>query len=117
MLTLLRFLKLFFACAYVFAALAATFPAEIPLATRRRLGLAIGGLSFGGTWICGFWLAAWMEYRFLSTWVVGSLVLSLLSLQGVLFASTKERESTRGAFWLTLVSLLGILALMVWRPR
>ncbi len=112
----LRFMKLLGVLVLVAGTVGATLPADVPLAARRRFAFAVAGPGFGLTWVVGILLAWQLGHALLSTWVVASLALSLLSLQGVLYVAGKEgRAGLRPALvaWLPLVATL---ALMVWRP-
>jgi len=112
----LRFAKLLGVLAFAAGTLAATLPLEIPLRSRRLFAATVCGPGFGVTWVCGFVLVAYTGHSFLSTWILGSMVLSLFSLQVVLF--TVGREGRAGAKSCTL-AILGVVAtmmLMVFRP-
>jgi len=110
----LRFAKLLGVLVLAAGTVAAVFPG-LDGRIRKRFAYLVAGPGFGATWIAGLLLVHWRGYSMLSTWVVASLAASLLSLQGVLFAAGRERTSLTIAT-VTLLPLVVVLALMVWRP-
>lgn len=110
----LRFAKLLGVLILVAGTAAAVFPG-ISGSARKRLAYLVAGPGFGLTWIAGLLLVHWRGHSMLSTWVVGSLAGSLISLQGVLYAAGRERTSFTVAA-IALVPLVVVLALMIWRP-
>jgi hypothetical protein len=86
------------------------------LGDRRRFAYAMAGPGFGLTWACGFGLAAFEEIPILSTWILGALALSLLSLQVVLYAVGKDGRRTPLTAMMALLPLVATVALMIWRP-
>jgi hypothetical protein len=113
-LLLLRFIKVL-AVAALFSGTVGALVAR-DLADRRRFAYAVAGPGFGLTWACGFGLAAYEEIPILSTWILGALALSLLSLQVVLYAVGKEGRRTPLTAAMALLPLVATVALMVWRP-
>lgn len=114
MLLLLKFLKVL-AVAALFSGTAGAFVAR-DLADRRRFAYWLAGPGFGVAWACGFGLAAYEEIWLLSAWILGTMALSLFSLQVVLYAVGKEGRRSAGAAALAILPLVGAVALMVWRP-
>jgi hypothetical protein len=114
LLLLLRFAKVL-AVAALFAGTTGAFLAR-DLRDRRVFAFVLAGPGFGLAWACGFGLAASMELPLLSTWALGAMVLSLFSLQVVLYGVGKEGRRGPIAAALALVPLVGTVALMVWRP-
>ncbi|MEO0325292.1 MAG: hypothetical protein AAF447_20210 [Myxococcota bacterium] len=112
----LRFVKLLAVLMLVAGTVGATLPGEMPLAARRRFAFAFAGPGFGLTWITGIVLAWQLGHALLSTWVVTSLALSLLSLQGVLYVAGKDGRAGLRPALLAWLPLVATLALMVWRP-
>lgn len=111
---LLHFVKIL-AVAVLFAGTVGAFlPRD--LGDRRRFAFALAGPGFGATWACGFGLAAALEVPLLSTWILGAMVLSFVSLQVVLFAVGKEGRRTPLVATLAIAPLVGSVALMVWKP-
>ncbi len=110
----LRFAKLLGVLVLVAGTIGAVFPG-LEGQVRKRFAYLVAGSGFGATWIAGLLLLHWRGYSMLSTWVVASLVASLVSLQGVLFAAGRERTSLTIAT-VALLPLVLVLALMVWRP-
>jgi hypothetical protein len=86
------------------------------LGDRRRFAYAIAGPGFGVTWACGFGLAAYEEIPILSTWLLGAMALSLLSLQVVLYAVGQDGRRSPATAALALLPLVATVALMVFRP-
>ncbi|MGB0680074.1 MAG: hypothetical protein ACPGUV_10475, partial [Polyangiales bacterium] len=69
-----------------------------PLGLRRRFAYRLAGPGFVLTWLAGFLLLSARRYDPLSMWVWASLLLSLLSLQAVLFrAGRAERQGSVSA--------------------
>jgi hypothetical protein len=114
MILFLRFVKIV-AVALLFAGTLGAVAAR-DLRERRSCAYALAGPGFGLTWACGFGLAASMEVPILSSWILGAMVLSFVSLQVVLFAVGKEGRRTPVVGALALAPLLGAVALMVWKP-
>lgn len=115
LLLLLRTAKLLAVFAYAAGSLGATFPMPIPLATRRRIAATLAGPGFGLTWALGFVLAGLTGRSFLSWWILSALLLSVVGLQGVLFAVGREGRAGRGSFGLVLVTLVATVVVMVYR--
>lgn len=86
------------------------------LRDRRLFAYALAGPGFGVTWACGFGLAAVLDVSLLSTWILGAMVLSFVSLQVVLFAVGKEGRRSPLVASLAIAPLIGAVALMVWKP-
>ena len=91
-------------------------PFDMPQATRRKLAFAVAGPGFLFTWAAGLLLAGLAGHSFLSTWILASLALSLLSIQGVIYAASREGRAGWGPSLVALGPLLATLALMIWRP-
>ena len=83
---------------------------------RRICAYALAGPGFGLSWGCGFGLAASMDLPLLSTWILGGMALSFLSLQVVLYAAGKEDRRNAVVASLAIAPLVGTVALMVWKP-
>ncbi len=114
MLELLKFVKLLAVASLFAGTIGALLPRD--LGDRRRFAYALAGPGFGVTWGCGFGLAGYEEIPILSTWILGSLALSLLSLQVVLYAVGTDGRRTAGTAVMALLPLVGTVALMVWKP-
>ncbi|MEM1416790.1 MAG: hypothetical protein AAGH15_17975 [Myxococcota bacterium] len=112
----LRFVKLAGVLLLAAGTLGATLPGPLPLAARRRFAFVLAGPGFGLTWLAGFVLAWRLGHALLSTWVLASLGLSLLSLQGVLYVAGKEGRAGTTPLLVAWLPLFAVLALMVWRP-
>lgn len=114
MYLLLKFIKIL-AVAMLFTGTLGALLAR-DLGDRQRFAYWLAGPGFGLSWLSGYLLVNVLELPLLTTWVVLSLVLSLFSLQVVLFAVGKEGR--RGPFTATLaiVPLVGTVALMLWKP-
>lgn len=91
-------------------------PFEMPLATRRKLAFSLVAPGFFVTWGAGLALAGLAGHSLLSSWILGSFALSILSVQGVIYAAAREGRAGIGASLVALLPLLGTLVLMVWRP-
>ncbi len=114
MLPLLLFLKLLSVGALFAGSVGAIVARD--LSDRRRFAYALAGPGFGAAWACGFGLTALTSQSLLSTWAIGSMALSLLSLQAVLWSVGKEGRRGAGAAAFVVLPLAGTVALMVWRP-
>ncbi len=112
----LRFLKLVGVLALAAGTVGAVFPGDVPLKVRRRFAFLLVGPGLLLSWGLGFALAVRLRLPLLSTWVVGSLGLSLLSLQAVLYCAGREGRAGWAPGLLAVLTLLGTVALMVWRP-
>jgi hypothetical protein len=111
----LRFAKLL-AVALLFAgSLGAVLPAD--LRDRRRFAFGVAGPGFILSWFFGFMLLAEISASFLEPWILGAMGLSFVSLNGVLWAVGREGRRSWGSAAFILVTLVGALALMVFRPR
>jgi hypothetical protein len=113
-LPLLRFAKVLAVAALFAGTIGAVLTRE--LRERRLFAYALAGPGFGVAWACGFGLAAAMEMPLLTTWVIGAMVLSLFSLQVVLYAVGKEGRRNPLVAALALMPLVATVALMVWKP-
>lgn len=83
---------------------------------RQRFAYRMAGPGFGLTWLLGFTLVGVRDLSLLSPWMLGSMALSLLSINGVLYIAGRPARRTWTAGMVTLVPLVLTLALMVWRP-
>jgi hypothetical protein len=111
---LLHFAKLVAVAALFTGTVGAVLPRD--LADRRLFAYALAGPGFGLTWLCGFGLAAALEVTIATVWIVGAIVLSLFSLQVVLYAVGKEGRRSPTVAALAVGPLVACVALMVWRP-
>jgi hypothetical protein len=111
---ILRFLKVLAVAALFAGTIGAFVPRD--LADRRRFAYWVAGPAFGATWFAGLGLTQALSYDLLSAWIVAALVLSLFSLQVVLYAVGKEGRRGPIAAVLALAPLVATVALMVWRP-
>ena len=110
----LRFAKLLSVLVLVAGSVAAVFPG-LDGASRRRFAYMVAGPGFGATWISGLLLVFLRGHSMFAPWILGGLVASLVSLQGVLFAAGRQRTSPAIAL-LTILPLVLTLWLMIWRP-
>jgi hypothetical protein len=110
----LRFVKLLAVAGLFCGTVGALLPRD--LRDRRIFAYALAGPGFGLAWACGFGLAAYEEVPLLSTWILGSLALSFLSLQVVLYAVGKDGRRGAWTASLALAPLVATVALMVWKP-
>jgi hypothetical protein len=86
------------------------------LADRRRFAYTLAGPGFGVTWACGFGLAARKEVSLTSTFILLAMVLSLTSLQVVLYGVGKEGRRTPLVALLAIAPLVVTVGLMVMKP-
>ncbi len=113
----LRFLKLVGVLALTAGTLGAVMPGNLPLRVRRRFAFLVAAPGLLVTWALGFTLAVLQRLPLLSTWIVGSLALSLVSLQAVLYCAGREGRAGWTPLLVAVLPLLGALGLMVWRPN
>lgn len=83
---------------------------------RKRFTFYLAAPSLAITWLLGFVLVGFLQLPILSLWVIGSLILSMLALQVALYVSMGENRGGTLSLLLVLVSLVGTVALMVFRP-
>lgn len=114
LLLALRFVKLLSVATLFAGTVGAFLPRD--LEDRRRFAYGLAGPGFGLTWACGFGLASLESVPLLSTWVLGAVALSMLSLHFVLYAAGKDGRRTRLTAALAIAPLVATVALMVWRP-
>lgn len=98
---------------------AGTIGAFLPkdLEDRQRAAYGLMGPGFGIAWFCGF-LMIWAQQRtLLSTWVIGGAVISLFSLNVVLWSVGKDGRRSATAAALAIGSLAATVTLMVLRPE
>lgn len=114
LLLVLRFLKLVAVAALAAGTLGAFVPTS--LEDRQRAAYAIAGPGFGATWILGFLMAWGSGVSLFAAWIAGSVVLSLISINVVLWSAGKEGRRSATAAALAIATLLASLALMVWKP-
>lgn len=113
-LRLLRLAKFIAVFAFVSGAVGTIVPG--PVERRRVFAYRIAGPGFGLTWALGFLLTFLTGQSLLQTYILGALVLSFLTLQGVLFAAGKEgRPGPLGALFVV-GTIVATVALMVFRP-
>jgi hypothetical protein len=111
---LLRVVKLLSVAALFSGTVGAVLPRD--LHDRRLFAYALAGPGFGLAWAAGFGLAAAEELPLLSTWVVSAMILSLFSLQVVLFAVGKEGRRTPSVAAMAVAPLVATVVVMVYRP-
>ena len=70
----------------------------------------------GLSWAVGFVLAWARGHSPLSGWILGSLALSLVSLNVILWSTGREGRRTPMAAAIALGALAATVALMVWQP-
>ena len=83
---------------------------------RRRFAYLVAGPAFGLSWMVGFVLLAYRRYAVLSTWVIASIVLSLVSMHFALYAAGRTQRTSALTRTGALLPLAIIVALMTWRP-
>ncbi|MCA9529901.1 MAG: hypothetical protein KC543_07175 [Myxococcales bacterium] len=87
-----------------------------PLERRRRFGYIWASLGLGACWVLGFLLVYFTATSLLSGWILWSLVLSVVSLQAVLYVVGAEGRLGWVSRSLVIAPLLGTIALMVLQP-
>lgn len=111
----LRLLKLLAVATLAAGTIGAFLPRA--LEDRQRAAYWLVGPSFGVAWFSGF-LMVWAQQRsLLVLWALGSVVLSLFSLNVVLWSVGKEGRRGPIAAALAIGSLALTIALMTLRPE
>jgi hypothetical protein len=85
-------------------------------ADRRRFAYALAGPGFWITWLSGVFLLIATDGSPLTLWVIGSMILSIVSLNAVLYLVGKEGRRSGIASALVIVPLLCCVALMTFKP-
>ena len=113
-LLLLRLTKWVGVSLLVAGALGALLPERFE--DRRRSALYFGGPGFALTWIAGFLMAFTLGVSLGSAWILGAIGLSLVALNAMLYVGMKDGRRGPVPAAIIVLSLLGCLVLMVWRP-
>jgi hypothetical protein len=95
------------------AAMGAAFFASAPEA-RKRAVHGVASPSLLVIWLAGYLLTIQLGISLMELWIIGGLLLSLISL-GALIYSVSIRRS-RLVFCAAVLPLVSVLALMVFRP-
>ncbi|MFO0680081.1 MAG: hypothetical protein U0169_26400 [Polyangiaceae bacterium] len=114
LLLALRFVKVISVSTFVAGVVGSFLPTS--LADRQRFAYAIAGPGFGASWVTGFVLAGVTSTSFLSTWILGGLTCSFVTLQVVLFSVGKDGRRSPTIAFAALLPLVATIALMVFRP-
>lgn len=103
----------------VAALVAGTVGAFLPraLEDRQRAAYVLAGPGFGLSWVCGFLMVFAQQRSLLSGWLLGAMVVSVFSLNVVLWGVGKEGRRGPIAAALGIGSLAVTIALMVLRPE
>lgn len=113
-LLVLRFVKLAAAMLLAAGTVGAFLPRD--LEDRKRAAYFLFGPGFGLSWGAGFVLM-WARSRSpLEPWILGGIVLSLVTLNVVLWSVGRDGRRGPGAAALAVGTLLATLALMVFQP-
>lgn len=110
----LRFLKLIGTMCFAAGVLSAMFPMAHP--TRARLIYVLGGAGFLISWAAGFIYAPLIGYPLTQSWVLGSMVSSVFTLNVLLYLAGKAERYGVKPCVLATAGFLVTVALMVWRP-
>lgn len=86
-------------------------------ADRRRFAYALAGPGFWLTWLSGVLILVATNGSPLTLWVIGSMVLSVVSLNALLYlVGREERSRSRVAALLVVLPLVACVALMTFKP-
>lgn len=110
----LRFAKTLAVALYASGALGTLVARD--LETRRRFAYLLAGPGFGLAWVFGFLLTFATGRSLLSAFILLSLVLSMTSLQGVLYLAGAEGRGGPISRSVVVLPLIATFALMVFRP-
>lgn len=83
---------------------------------QQHAAFALAGPSFGITWVVGFVLAWARNISALTPWIVGAMLLSILSMNAVLYAAGKPGRVNKTTTALAIGPLILSVVLMVTRP-
>lgn len=111
---LYRFVKVLAVAMALGGALGVFLPTSLADARRSGLWIAVPGICLA--WIMGFLLAHETGTSLLEMWIVFAMVLSFVAVQIVLFCVSREGRRGRVGFALCMATLVGTVALMVFRP-
>jgi hypothetical protein len=85
-------------------------------ADKQRFAYFLAGPGLGLCWGLGVGLTHVAGVSLFSTWIVGSMLLSLISLNALLYVAGREGRSSRVTHCFILLPLAATLTLMVTRP-
>lgn len=111
-ITLLRIFKLLFVAFFIGGAIVLPI---MPKDVRKRV-LAFHGIGFLGTWAFGFGLAFATHQSILKSWVLLTILISIVSLNLSLFATFKRVSTSHFIAAAQLIVCFVSLVLMVMRP-
>jgi len=83
---------------------------------QQRAAFWLAGPSLGVTWVLGFVLAWARNISTLTPWIVGAMLLSLISINAVLYTAGKPGRVTKTTTLVAIVPLILSVALMIYRP-
>ena len=83
---------------------------------RQRFAYRLAAPGFGLVWIFGISLTWQTEVALFSTWLVGTMLASLVTINGILYRAGKEERKGLVPALVILVPLGLSVALMVLRP-
>ncbi len=110
----LRLVKLLAAALWSAGTIGAFLPRD--LVDRQRAAYFLMGPGFGLSWVLGFLLLFARQVSPISTWAIGAMIVSLFSLNVVLWSVGKDGRRGPIAASLAIGSLVVTFALMVLRP-
>jgi hypothetical protein len=85
------------------------------LADRQRAAYWLAGPGFGATWASGFLLAWARNVSTLSWWILVAMALSIVSINGVLYATAKDGRRSGTTAVIAIVPLVLCVVVMVLR--
>lgn len=83
---------------------------------QQRAAFALAGPSFGITWLLGFVLTWARNISALTPWIVGAMLLSIVSINAVLYVAGRPGRANRTTATMALLPLALCVVLMVYRP-
>ncbi len=84
--------------------------------TQQRAAFALAGPCFGVTWLLGFVLAWARNISALTPWIVSVMVLSIVSMNAVLYVAGRPGRANRTTATVALLPLVVCVVLMIYRP-
>ena len=112
---LLKVLKVLGVAALFTGSIGAVLPRALD--DRRRFAYFVAGPGFAVTWIAGFFLAMIQQLQLISWWILTAMLLSLFSIQLVLFSVGVEGRRNGTVAALIVLPLVGCVTAMVLRAH
>lgn len=83
---------------------------------QQRAAFWLAGPALGVTWVVGFVLAWARNISTLTPWIVGAMLLSLISINAVLYTAGRPGRVSKTTTACAILPLVCSVALMIYRP-